>query len=84
MFFNQIPILKLKVEGQLLLNDNYIDISQGTVIRVGTTTEIAIRNNSDNAFIFIVMQAKENSLEGNTLSDGYGIEKRKLELNINK
>ncbi|WP_290701048.1 hypothetical protein [Lacinutrix sp.] len=74
----------MKVEEQLLLNDNYIDISQGTVIRVGTTTEIAIRNNSDSAFIFIVMQAKENSLEGNTLSDGYGIEKRKLELNINK
>jgi len=73
---NEEVYIGIKGKGQLLLNDNYVDISEGTVLRVATDTERAIRNNSKDPFTFIVVQAKENSLEGSTTSDGYGIEKK--------
>lgn len=73
---NEEIYIGIKGKGQLLLNDSYIDIKEGTVIRVATDTERAIRNNTDNLFTFIVVQAKENSLEISNTSDGYGIEKK--------
>ena len=73
---NEEVYIGIKGKGQLLLNDNYVDIGEGTVVRVATNTERAIRNNSENSFTFIVIQAKENSLQGSTTSDGYGIEKK--------
>ena len=73
---NEEIYIGIKGKGQLLLNDHYVDIAEGTVVRVATNTERAIRNNSEDLFTFIVIQAKENSLEGSTISDGYGIEKK--------
>ena len=73
---NEEIYLCIKGQGQLLLNDNYIDLKEGTVVRVAKDTERAIRNNSEDLFTFIVIQAKENSLQGSTISDGYGIEKK--------
>ena len=73
---NEEIYIGVKGEGQLLLNDNYVDIKEGSVIRVATNTERAIRNNTDNLFTFIVIQAKENSFKCSTVSDGYLIEKK--------
>lgn len=73
---NEEIYIGIKGKGQLLLNDNYIDIKEGTIVRVATNTERAIRNNTKDLFTFIVIQAKENSLGGSTASDGYGIEKK--------
>lgn len=73
---NEEVYIGIKGEGQLLLNDTYVAISEGSVIRVGTTTERAIRNNTENDFTFIVVQAKQDSLEGSTTSDGYAIDKK--------
>ena len=73
---NEEIYIAIKGKGQLILNDNYVDMEEGTIVRVATDTERAIRNNSDALFSFIVIQAKENSLEGSTVSDGYGIEKK--------
>ena len=73
---NEEIYIGIKGKGQLLLNDNYVDIKEGTIIRVSTDTERAIRNNTEDTFSFIVIQARENSLEGGTVSDGYGIEKK--------
>lgn len=73
---NEEIYIGIKGKGQLLLNDNYVDIKEGSVVRVATDTERAIRNNSEEPFTFIVIQAKENSLEGSNISDGYGIEKK--------
>lgn len=73
---NEEIYIAIKGKGELLLNDNYVAIEEGTVIRVATDTERAIRNNSEDLFSFIVIQAKENSLEGSTTADGYGIEKK--------
>lgn len=73
---NEEIYIGIKGKGQLLLNDNYLDIKEGSVVRVATNTERAIRNNTKELFSFIVVQVKENSLEGSTVSDGYGIEKK--------
>ena len=73
---NEEIYIGVKGEGQLLLNDNYVNIKEGSVIRVATDTERAIRNNTDSLFTFIVIQAKENSFECSTISDGYVIEKK--------
>lgn len=72
---NEEIYIGIKGQGQLLLNDHYVDVKEGTAVRVATDTERSIRNNSEKPFSFIVVQAKENSLEGSTISDGYGIEK---------
>ncbi len=74
---NEEIYIGIKGEGQLLLNGTYINIKEGTVVRVATHTERAIRNHKiDGAFVFIVIQAKENSFKGHTTSDGYAIEKK--------
>lgn len=73
---NEEIYIAIKGRGQLLLNDKYVDMEEGTVVRVGKETERAIRNNTEDLFTFIVVQAKQNSLEGSTTSDGYGIEKK--------
>ena len=73
---NEEIYLCVKGQGQLLLNDKYVDLKEGTLVRVAKDTERAIRNNTDETFTFIVIQAKENSLEGSTISDGYAIEKK--------
>ncbi|MEO9513607.1 MAG: cupin domain-containing protein [Flavobacteriaceae bacterium] len=66
----------IKGKGQLFLDDTYVAMEEGTVVRVATDTERAIRNNSEELFTFIVIQAKENSLQGSTVSDGYLIDKK--------
>lgn len=73
---NEEIYIVIKGKGQLLLDDHYVDMEEGTIVRVATNTERAIRNNTEKLFSFIVIQAKENSLEGSTTSDGYGIEKK--------
>jgi len=73
---NEEIYIGIKGKGQLLLNDTYVDLTEGSIVRVATSTERAIRNNTEDAFSFIVIQAKEHSLEGSTISDGYAIEKK--------
>jgi len=73
---NEEIYLCVKGKGQLLLNDEYVDLEEETLVRVARDTERAIRNNTNQEFTFIVMQAKENCLDGSTVSDGYAIDKK--------
>ncbi len=73
---NEEIYIGIKGKGQMLLNDSYVEIKEGTVVRVATGAERAVKNNSNDLFNYIVVQAKENSLEKSTTSDGYGIEKK--------
>jgi len=52
---NEEIYIAVKRKGQLLLNDNYVDIDmeEGTIVRVATDTERAIRNNSDAFLSFL-------------------------------
>lgn len=51
-----------------------IDIKEGSVIIVGPEGIRGIRNSSDETIIYIVIQAKENSLEEYTTDDGTRVE----------
>ncbi|PWT99963.1 MAG: cupin [Candidatus Melainabacteria bacterium] len=57
-------------KGQMLIDREIIEVSEGTCIRVGTRGVRAWRNNSNEDLYFICVQAKENSLHQDTLDDG--------------
>lgn len=57
-------------EGQMLIDGEIIDVTEGTCVRVNTKGARAWRNNSKEDLYFICIQAKENSLSQDTLDDG--------------
>lgn len=65
----------IKGNGQMLLNDEVFDISEGSAIRVSPAAERSIRNNSASELIFMVIQAKRSSISSKQIEDGYSIEK---------
>lgn len=65
-------------KGQLLLDGDYVNIEEGSVVRVAPNTSRAIRNTGKNDFSFIVLQAKENSLNKGKTSDGYLVEEKPI------
>lgn len=68
--------LGIKGKGQLLINDNFIDIKEGTIVRVAKNAVKAIRNTAEDLFSFIVIPANQNTKDGSTVSNDYGIEKK--------
>lgn len=73
---NEEIYIVIKGKGQLLLEGDFVDLEEGTVVRVHTETARAIRNTTNEEFIFIVIQAKQKSLETGTTSDGYAIKEK--------
>ncbi len=67
-----------KGSGQMLLNDKTFNLKEGSIVRVSPNTERVIRNNGDKPMIYIVIQAKMNSINSNGVSDGYGIDKKPI------
>lgn len=65
----------IKGTGQFQVDDEVIEIGEGTVIRVATGGERTWRNNSDEDLYYIVVQAPEGGFEGGTVEDGEGIER---------
>lgn len=57
-------------KGQIQLNGEIIDVSEGTAVRVAPQVERTWRNNSSEPLHYIVIQAKENSLTQDTIDDG--------------
>ncbi len=66
----------LKGNGEFQVDDKIIPISEGVVIRVAPDGVRTFRNTSDEELYFIVIQARANTYEGNTIQDGIGIDKR--------
>jgi mannose-6-phosphate isomerase-like protein (cupin superfamily) len=62
-------------EGQFQIDGEIIDVREGTVIRVAPEGERAWRNNSTEDLYFVVIQAKAGSFEGETISDGKGVQR---------
>jgi mannose-6-phosphate isomerase-like protein (cupin superfamily) len=67
---NEETYLILKGSGFFQVDDDCFDIKEGSVIRVAPAGKRCIRNSSDKPMIYMVIQAKENSLEEYTTSDG--------------
>jgi mannose-6-phosphate isomerase-like protein (cupin superfamily) len=57
-------------KGQMQIDEQLIDVEEGTAVRVAPPGWRIWRNNSDEDLCFIVIQAKDGSLEADTFDDG--------------
>lgn len=60
--------------GQMLVDGEVIDVREGSAVRVAPAGARAWRNTGSDGLCYIVVQAKANTLEKSTISDGYQIE----------
>ncbi len=60
--------------GQMQVDGEVIDVSEGCVVRVAPAGARAWRNTADEPLVYLVIQAKEGSLTQWTATDGVGIE----------
>ena len=71
---NEETYMILKGNGDFQVDDDCIPISEGSVIRVAPKGIRCMRNTSEEAMIYIVVQSKEKSLLQYTTDDGARIE----------
>jgi uncharacterized cupin superfamily protein len=57
-------------KGQIKIDDQELDVEEGTVVRIAPEGVRTWRNNSDHDLYYLVIQAKENSLDRDTFDDG--------------
>ena len=67
---NEETYIILKGSGFFQVDDDHFAIQEGSVIRVAPAGNRGIFNASDQTMIYMVVQAKENSLEEHTTADG--------------
>lgn len=67
---NEETYIVLKGFGFFQVDDDCFAINEGSVIRVAPAGKRGIRNEADETMIYMVIQAKENSLEEHTTADG--------------
>ncbi len=57
-------------EGQMQIDGNTFDVSEGSIVRVSPAGMRTIRNNSSKELYYLCIQAKDGSLNLETLEDG--------------
>lgn len=57
-------------KGQMQIDGEIVDVEEGTAIRVAPNGLRTWRNNSNQDLYYIVIQAKDRSLDGDTFDDG--------------
>ena len=67
---NEEVFIILKGEGVLTIDGDRIAVSEGSAVRIAPDAVRTIENSGEGEFQFICVQAKENSLEQYTHSDG--------------
>jgi mannose-6-phosphate isomerase-like protein (cupin superfamily) len=67
---NEETYIVLSGKGKFQVDDQCFDISEGSSIRVAPNGLRGMTNSSDEQMVYIVIQAKENSLEQYTMEDG--------------
>ena len=60
----------IKGSGQIQIDEDIHDVREGTCVRIATGGDRTWRNNSTEDLYYIVIQARENSLESDTFEDG--------------
>jgi len=73
---NEELYLFIKGKGQFQIDGEVVDVHEGTAIRVAPEGVRTWRNNSSEDLYFVVVQAKAQSLSGQDISDGIGVEGR--------
>ena len=59
----------IKGQGQVQIDGESLDVKEGSIVRISSEGERIWRNNSDDVLVYIIIQAKENSLEQYGLDD---------------
>ncbi|HDR7567454.1 TPA: cupin domain-containing protein [Bacillus mycoides] len=65
----------VKGKGEFKIDDEILEIKEGTVIRVAQEGERIWRNNSSEPLYFICIQARVNTLEESNIEDGIKLDK---------
>jgi len=63
----------LKGQGQFLIDGQVVDVSEGTLIRVDPSGMRTWRNNGQEALLFMVIQARKDSLSEHNIHDGFRV-----------
>ncbi len=56
--------------GQMLVDQEVIDVTEGSIVRIAPQAVRTWRNNSSDPLVYIVIQVQENSLRQHTFEDG--------------
>lgn len=70
---NEEVYLILSGHGQFQVDGEVMEVSEGSAVRVSPNGVRAFRNTSDEPMFYVVIQAKEGSLERWTATDGIGV-----------
>lgn len=65
----------VKGKGQFMIDDEILEIKEGTVVRVAQEGERIWRNNSSEPLYFICIQAKANTMKESNVEDGIMLDK---------
>lgn len=72
---NEEVYLFIQGEGQIQIDDKVLEVREGTIVRIAPNAERTWRNNSNQALLYIIIQARENSLTQYGLGDAIVPEK---------
>lgn len=67
---NEEVYIFIQGQGQLLIDDELVDVKEGSIVRIGPEAERAWRNNSDQQLVYLIIQVKKDSLQQYSLGDG--------------
>jgi mannose-6-phosphate isomerase-like protein (cupin superfamily) len=73
---NEEIYLFIRGKGEFQVDERIFSVGEGTVVRVDPQGERCLRNISDSEDLcFIVIQSRANSYQGQTIEDGFEVEK---------
>ncbi len=67
---NEELYIVIKGAGQMQLDNEIIDVREGSIVRILPQASRNIKSNADSEIVFLCLQAKEGSLEQCTKEDG--------------
>ncbi|MCM1032845.1 MAG: cupin domain-containing protein [Odoribacter sp.] len=67
--YNEENYIILTGTGKFQINDDVFDVAEGSIIRVATNCDRNLKCTSDEPVTYICIQAKEDSLDGYTMTD---------------
>lgn len=72
---NEEVYIFIQGKGQVQVDDEVIEVKEGTIVRIAPNGERTWRNNSNEPLLYIIIQARENSLTQYGLGDAIVPEK---------
>jgi mannose-6-phosphate isomerase-like protein (cupin superfamily) len=67
---NEEVYIFIKGAGQMQIDEEYIDVKEGSIVRISPAGVRCWRNNSKEPLVYVVIQVREKSLRQHTSEDG--------------